>query len=83
MSTLAVSGRRFSWRWLMYVVLVAGVVAFLVPVYMVLVTALKQPIDINLETTWSLPKVWNWASFHERDHFGHFGFGFGRLDATD
>ena len=65
MSTLAVSGRRFSWRWLMYVVLAAGVVAFLVPVYMVLVTALKQPIDINLETTWNLPKVWNWASFQQ------------------
>jgi glucose/mannose transport system permease protein len=65
MSTLAVSGRRFSWRWLMYVVLVAGVAAFLVPVYMVVVTALKRPIDINLETTWSLPKVWNWASFQQ------------------
>ncbi|OHD69460.1 MAG: ABC transporter permease [Spirochaetes bacterium RBG_13_68_11] len=49
----------------MYVALVAGVAAFLVPVYMVLVTALKRPIDINLETTWSLPKVWNWASFQQ------------------
>jgi glucose/mannose transport system permease protein len=65
MRTLAVSGRRFSWRWLMYLVLVAGVVAFLVPVYMVIVTALKRPIDINLDTTWNLPKVWNWASFQQ------------------
>jgi glucose/mannose transport system permease protein len=65
MSTIAVSGRRFSWRWLMYLVLAVGVVAFLVPVYMVVVTALKRPIDINLETTWSLPKVWNWASFQQ------------------
>ena len=65
MSTLAVSGRRFSWRWLMYLVLVAGVVAFLVPVYMVVVTALKRPIDINLDTSWNLPKVWNWASFQQ------------------
>jgi len=65
MSTLAVSGRRFSWRWLMYLVLVAAVVAFLVPVYMVIVTALKRPIDINLDTSWNLPKVWNWASFQQ------------------
>ena len=45
--------------------LVVGVVAFLVPVYMVVVTALKRPIDINLDTTWNLPKVWNWASFRQ------------------
>jgi len=64
-TTLAVTGRRFSWRWLMYAVLVAGVIAFLVPIYLVLVTALKRPIDINLDTTWSLPKVWNWASFQQ------------------
>jgi len=64
-TTLAVTGRRFSWRGLMYAVLVAGVIAFLVPIYLVLVTALKRPIDINLDTTWSLPKVWNWASFQQ------------------
>jgi glucose/mannose transport system permease protein len=65
MSEAAVTGRRFSWRWLMYVLLVAGVVAFLVPIYMVVVTALKQPAAINLSTTWQLPKVWNWASFQQ------------------
>ena len=64
-TTLAVTGRRFSWRWLMYLVLGLGVVAFLVPIYLVLVTALKRPLDINLDTTWSLPKVWNWASFQQ------------------
>jgi glucose/mannose transport system permease protein len=63
MSEAVVTGRRFSWRWLMYVLLVAGVVAFLVPIYMVVVTALKQPADINLSTAWQLPRVWNWASF--------------------
>lgn len=63
MSQAAVTGRRFSWRWLMYVLLVAGVVAFLVPIYMVVVTALKQPAEINLSTAWQLPRVWNWASF--------------------
>ncbi len=65
MRELIVTGRRFSWRWLMYVVLVTGVVLFLLPVYMVVVTALKQPIDINLSTAWALPKKWNWDSFRQ------------------
>ena len=65
MSEAAVTGRKFSWRWLMYVLLITGVVMFLVPIYMVVVTALKQPADINLSTTWQLPRVWNWASFQQ------------------
>jgi glucose/mannose transport system permease protein len=60
-----VSERRFSWRWLMYILLVLGVVFFLMPVYMMVVTALKKPIAINLATSWQLPKVWNWASFQQ------------------
>jgi glucose/mannose transport system permease protein len=63
MSESVIAGRRFSWRWLMYVLLAVGLVAFLVPIYMVVVTALKQPVDINLDTSWRLPRVWNWASF--------------------
>jgi len=63
MSEAIVSGHRFSWRWLMYVLLAAGMIAFLVPIYMVVVTALKHPAEINLATSWELPKVWNWASF--------------------
>jgi glucose/mannose transport system permease protein len=65
MISTAVSSRRFSWRWLMYIVLALGIVAFLVPVYLVLVTALKHPIDINLDTAWRLPKIWNWDSFRQ------------------
>ena len=65
MKQTAVSGRKFTWRWLMYVLLAAGIVAFLVPIYMVVVTALKQPAAINLDTSWQLPKVWNWASFRQ------------------
>ncbi len=65
MSALAVSGRRLSWRWLMYAVLAVAVVVFLVPVYMVVVTALKRPIDINIDTSWNPPKIWNWASFKQ------------------
>jgi glucose/mannose transport system permease protein len=60
-----VRGRAFSWRWLMYLLLCLGVVFFLVPVYMMLVTALKQPGAINLASSWNLPKIWNWDSFRQ------------------
>jgi glucose/mannose transport system permease protein len=65
MTARGVTGRAFSWRWLMYILLCLAVVAFLVPVYMLLVTALKQPAAINLSTSWNLPKVWNWDSFRQ------------------
>jgi glucose/mannose transport system permease protein len=61
----SVTGRAFSWRWLMYFFLALGLVFFLVPVYMMLVTALKQPAAIKLSTAWSLPAVWNWDSFRQ------------------
>ncbi len=54
-----------SWRWLMYLVLVLAVSFFLMPVYMMIVTALKEPAAIDLDTSWRLPPVWNWASFAE------------------
>jgi len=57
------SQRGFSWRWFMYLLLVLGTLFFLLPVYLVLVTALKEPAAIMLDTTWQLPKVWNWGSF--------------------
>lgn len=55
----------FAWRWLMYLVLALAVSFFLMPVYMMLVTALKEPIAINLDTAWQLPRVWNWGSFEQ------------------
>ena len=55
--------RPSPWRWLMYLILAAAVIFFLTPVYMLLVTALKEPREINLDTAWSLPSVWNWSSF--------------------
>jgi glucose/mannose transport system permease protein len=57
--------RHGSWRWLMYVVLVLAASFFLMPVYMMIVTALKEPAAIDLDTSWQLPPVWNWASFAE------------------
>ena len=55
--------RGFSWRWLVYVVLLLAVGFFLMPVYMMIVTALKEPAAISLDTAWAPPPVWNWASF--------------------
>jgi glucose/mannose transport system permease protein len=47
----------------MYLALALAVGFFLVPVYMMLITALKQPIEINLDTSWHPPRDWNWGSF--------------------
>ncbi len=55
--------RRPSWRPLLYAGLVIAALFFLLPVYLMLVTALKQPGAISLSSTWALPGVWNWASF--------------------
>jgi glucose/mannose transport system permease protein len=55
--------RGFPWRWAMYLVLGLAAAFFLMPVYMMLVTALKEPIDISLDTSWQLPPTWHWASF--------------------
>jgi ABC-type glycerol-3-phosphate transport system permease component len=55
------AGRR--WRWGVYLVLVAALGFFLLPVYLVVVTALKHPAGIRLATAWQLPEVWYWESF--------------------
>jgi len=60
---MTASGTHGRWRWLMYVVLCLAVSFFLMPVYMMVVTALKDPAEISLDTAWQLPSVWNWASF--------------------
>jgi glucose/mannose transport system permease protein len=60
---MTASGAHGRWRWLMYLVLCLAVSFFLMPVYMMVVTALKDPTEISLDTAWRLPSVWNWASF--------------------
>jgi glucose/mannose transport system permease protein len=58
--------RRGRWsRWVMYALLALATAFFLMPVYMMLVTALKEPAAISLDTSWRLPQVWNWGSFAE------------------
>lgn len=56
------SGRR-RWRWLVYLLLILAAAFYLLPVYLVIVTALKEPAAITLADTWRLPETWNWNSF--------------------
>lgn len=57
--------RRFSWRPLLYVGLILATLLFLLPVYLLIITALKEPSAISLDSTWQLPSSLNWASFTE------------------
>ena len=50
-------------RLLMYALLVVAALFFLLPVYLLLVTAFKTPDAINLTTAWRLPAFLNWGSF--------------------
>ena len=52
-------------RFLIYFSLVFISVLFLIPAYMVIVTSLKSPDQITMDTVWSLPTVWYWESFAE------------------
>lgn len=50
-------------QWWTYPFLVIAALFFLLPLYMMLVTALKSPAEINLNTAWALPSHWKWGSF--------------------
>jgi glucose/mannose transport system permease protein len=66
-SAIAPQARRRSnrpaTRLLVYALLLLATAFFLLPVYLVVVTALKAPSEISLSTTWSLPETWHWRSF--------------------
>ena len=57
--------RAYTYRVLIYVTLIVMTILFLIPVYLVIVTALKNPAEINLATTWQLPTELFWQSFVE------------------
>ena len=59
------SERRVGGRWVVYLLLGVATLFFLLPVYLVIVTSLKESASINLATTWNLPDVWYWQSFAE------------------
>jgi glucose/mannose transport system permease protein len=63
--TATTSPRGGGWRWLLYLALCLAVSFFLMPVYMMLVTSLKEPAAIGLDTAWQLPPIWNWASYRQ------------------
>ena len=56
-------GGRRRGRWIVYALLLLAAAFYLLPVYLVLVTALKEPAAITLADTWRLPETWNWDSF--------------------
>ena len=50
-------------RILIYISLICLSIIFLVPAYMVIITALKSPDQINNNTVWNLPDTWYFQSF--------------------
>jgi glucose/mannose transport system permease protein len=57
--------RRYTIKVIIYVVLILMAVVFLTPIYLVVVTSLKDPATINLQTTWNLPQSLHWQSYTE------------------
>jgi len=57
-----ISMKHFK-KFLIYIVLVFFVAIFLVPAYMVVITSMKSPDQITLQTAWSLPDPWYFGSF--------------------
>lgn len=56
------NGRRRLGRTAKYVLLIAFVIVVLMPVYVLIVTSLKPPSDVNPATSWGLPVRWPWES---------------------
>lgn len=57
--------RRYTLRTALYLTLVAGAAVFLLPVFVVINTSIKDPGAINLATTWRLPERIYWQSYAE------------------
>ncbi len=55
--------RRGRLRWLVYTLLIVAAALYLIPIYLVVITSLKDPASINLASTWALPSHWNWSSY--------------------
>ena len=56
---------RPVWRFFLYAILIILLILFMVPVYMVVITAFKTPDEINLLDVWRLPHGLNINSFVE------------------
>lgn len=55
--------RRYTARVIVYVLLAVFALFFIVPIYLVVVTSLKDPATINLATAWNLPERPFWESY--------------------
>jgi glucose/mannose transport system permease protein len=64
-------GRARLGRTAKYAALLLFVVIVLMPVYVLVVTSLKPPSDVNAASSWALPSVWPWQA----DADGATGFG--------
>ena len=59
------TNKNYINRFLIYASLILLAVAFLIPAYMVIITSLKSPDQINNNTVWNLPNPWYFGSFVE------------------
>lgn len=57
--------QQIAWRIIVYALLILMALTFLVPVYMVIITSLKEPSTINLTSSWDLPKELYFESFSQ------------------
>ena len=62
-ANLALRRRRRFGRVLIYSLLILASLFYLLPLYLVVITALKDASEIQLASTWRLPERWNWDSF--------------------
>jgi glucose/mannose transport system permease protein len=68
MSSHAIAGskrRGFGWGWLRYVLLIAVALFMIMPIYVMLVTALKPSTAVSLQTMWELPVAVSLDGFAE------------------
>ena len=57
---------KITWaRVLLYATLIIVAAIYVMPIYMTVITALKNPADINLDTAWQVPPHLNWGSFSQ------------------
>lgn len=52
-------------RVMIYGLLILFALIFLVPAYMMVITSLKNPVQIDLQSAWDLPSPWYFAGFGE------------------
>jgi len=51
------------WRIVIYGLLIFFALVFLVPAYMMVITSLKDPVQIDLQSAWNLPDPWHFRGF--------------------